>query len=51
MAKKTIASGKSAATKDFVKCIRAIKNKQKGTYSFEQKMVYKDNTKKFFDHA
>ncbi|MGM0529887.1 MAG: DUF4295 family protein [Bacteroidota bacterium] len=49
MAKKTVASVQSSAGKDFVKCIKAVKNKQKGTYSFEQKMVSKDNVKKYFE--
>ncbi|MFP4620684.1 MAG: DUF4295 family protein [Bacteroidales bacterium] len=50
MAKKTVAAVKSAAGKDFIKCIKSLKNKQKGTYSFEQKMVHKDNIKNFFSH-
>ncbi|MFW5916750.1 MAG: DUF4295 family protein [Bacteroidota bacterium] len=49
MAKKTVASVQSSAGKDFIKCIKAVKNKQKGTYSFEQKMVHKDNAKNFFE--
>ena len=50
MAKKTVASVKSAAGKDYIKCIRSVKNKQKDTYAFEQKMVHKDNVKNFFEH-
>ena len=50
MAKKTVASVQSAGGKDYIKCIRAIKSKKKDSYAFEQKMVHKDNVKKFFDH-
>ncbi|MGM0377823.1 MAG: DUF4295 domain-containing protein [Bacteroidota bacterium] len=50
MAKKTVASVQAAGGKDFIKCIKAVKDKRKGSYSFEQKMVHKDNAKKFFDH-
>jgi len=49
MAKKTVATLQTGSGKDYVKCIKAIKNKEKQGYAFEEKMVHKDKVKDFFD--
>jgi len=48
MAKKTVASLQTGSGKDFIKCIKAVKDKDKKAYSFEQRMIHKDNVKDFF---
>lgn len=48
MAKKTVATLQTGGGKDFIKCIKAIKNKNKQGYAFEEKMIHKDKVKDFF---
>lgn len=48
MAKKTVATLQTGSGKDFIKCIKAVKEKDKKAYSFEQRMVHKDKVKDFF---
>jgi hypothetical protein len=49
MAKKTVATLQTGSGKDYIKCIKAVKNKKKQGYAFEEKMVHKDNVKDFFN--
>ena len=48
MAKKTVASLQTGGGKDFIKCIKAVKEKDKKAYTFEQRMVHKDKVSDFF---
>ncbi len=48
MAKKVVATLQTGSGKEHIKCIKAVKNKNKQTYSFEEKMVHKDKIKDFF---
>lgn len=48
MAKKTVASLQTGGGKDFIKCIKAVKEKDKRAYTFEQRMVHKDKVSDFF---
>lgn len=47
MAKKVVATLKTAQGKDFAKVYRAVKNK-KGSYSFKSEIIANDNVKQYF---
>lgn len=48
MAKKTVATLQTGSGKDYIKCIKAVKNRSKNAYAFEEKMIHKDKVKDFF---
>jgi hypothetical protein len=48
MAKKTVATLQTGSGKDFIKCIKPVKDSERNTYTFEQRMVHKDKVKDFF---
>ena len=48
MAKKVVATLQTGSGKEHIKCIKAVKSKDKQGYAFEEKMVHKDRVKDFF---
>jgi hypothetical protein len=48
MAKKTVASLQSGASKNFTKVIRMVKKGDSGSYSFREEVVTKDKVNDFF---
>lgn len=49
MAKKVVATLKSGKGKNFAKCIKMVKDNQKGAYSFVEEIVHMDHVKDFFE--
>lgn len=49
MAKKTVATLKTGAGKDFTKVIKMVKSEKTGSYTFRQEVVHNDHVKDFFD--
>lgn len=48
MAKKTVATLKTGAGKDFTKVIKMVKSSKSGGYSFKEEVVHNDHVKDFF---
>ncbi len=48
MAKKTVATLRTGAGKDFTKAIKMIKSEKTGSYVFKEEVVHKDHVKDFF---
>ncbi len=50
MAKKTVATLQTGASKSFTKVIKMVKSDKNGAYVFEEKMVAKDAVKDFLSN-
>ncbi|MCB9185435.1 MAG: DUF4295 domain-containing protein [Flavobacteriales bacterium] len=48
MAKKTVATLKTGAGKDFTKVIKMVKSDKTGGYAFKEEVVHNDHVKDFF---
>lgn len=48
MAKKTVATLRTGAGKDFTKVIKMVKSEKSGSYAFKEEVVHKDHVKDFF---
>ena len=48
MAKKTVATLKTGAGRDFTKVIKMVKSEKSGEYAFKQEVVHNDHVKDFF---
>ena len=48
MAKKVVATLKTAQGKDRVKCIKMVKSDKKDSYTFKSEVVHIDSVKEFF---
>ena len=48
MAKKVVASLQKGEGRLFTKCIKMVKNKNNGAYSFTDEIVHNDHIKDFF---
>ena len=48
MAKKVVATLKTASGKDYAKVIRAVKSPKSGSYSFKEEMIPNDAVKNYF---
>lgn len=48
MAKKTVATLRTGAGKDFTKVIKMVKSEKTGAYIFKEEVVHKDHVKDFF---
>lgn len=49
MAKKVVATLKTGTGKSFTKCIKMVKSKKTGAYSYREEMVHNDHIKDYFD--
>ena len=48
MAKKTVATLKTGAGRDFTKVIKMVKSPKSGEYVFKEEVVHNDHVKDFF---
>jgi len=48
MAKKTVATLRTATGKNYAKVIKAVKSDKTGAYTFKEEMVPVDNVKEYF---
>lgn len=48
MAKKTVATLRTGAGKDFTKVIKMVKSDKSGAYTWKEEVVHKDHVKDFF---
>jgi hypothetical protein len=48
MAKKTVATLRTATGKNYAKVIKAVKSEKTGAYTFKEEMVPVDNVKEYF---
>lgn len=51
MAKKTVATLRTAGTKAYTKVIRAVKNPKTGSYSFKEDIVLTEEVNEFLKNA
>ncbi len=48
MAKKVVATLRSGEGRLFTRCIKMVKSKKTGAYTFQEEMVHNDHIKDFF---